>query len=329
MPVKIYKRGEIYHYRGTAAGRRLRGSCGTADKALAQRIAADAESAEWKSHLDGPGAHLTFAQAALAYREAEKPTRFLDKIEDYWKDTLVSQITAEAIRQSARKLYPAAKPATRNRHVIKPTVAIINFSAELGWCSRIKAKRFKEVTVPKKPATAAWAAAFAAEASPHVGALCLFMLGTGARVGEAMRVLWADVDLTRRTALVNNTKIGGEVREAHLPAPVVAALANIPSNRDPSEKVFGLTSRHGLRLTWINACKRAGIAYLSPHCCRHGFATTLLQAGIDVKTVAKLGGWKDAATVLRFYAHALEDPTLSDVVFGTRYERLSLANTGT
>lgn len=47
-----------------------------------------------------------------------------------------------------------------------------------------------------------------------------------------------------------------------------------------------------------------------------GFATAALRAGLDPKTVAKLGGWKDVTTVMKFYAHAREDATLSDAVFG-------------
>ena len=41
MPLKVYKRGGIWHYRGTVAGRRLRGSTGTASKEIAQRIASE------------------------------------------------------------------------------------------------------------------------------------------------------------------------------------------------------------------------------------------------------------------------------------------------
>ncbi|TNC74142.1 tyrosine-type recombinase/integrase [Rubellimicrobium roseum] len=322
MPVKLYRRGQIWHYRGTVAGRRLRGSTGTTDKTLAQRIASDAESRAWKGHLDGPAAHLTFAQAAIAYREAEKPTRFLDKIEDHWRDTPVRQITAEAIRQSARKLYPNGKAATRNRQVIKPTVAIINFAAELGWCPPIKGKRFKEETAPKRPATKEWAEAFAAHASPHLGALCLLMLGTGARISEAMAITWGDVDLTRRLVTIRQNKVL-DTRIAHLPPPVLAALANIPSNRQPETKVFPWAARDSVRQTWNNVCERAGIERLTPHSCRHGFATTLLRAGNDVKTVAKLGGWKDATTVLRTYAHAIDDPTLTDAIFGTPVTQVS------
>ena len=143
MPHSLYRRGKIWHYSGTVAGRRLRGSTGTTDKATAQRIAAETEAAGWRRHLDGPGAHVTFAQASIAYRQAEKSPRFLNRIEDHWKDTLIREITPGAIRASAQTLYPNAKGATRNRQVIVPTQAIINFAASMAWCSPIRVARFK------------------------------------------------------------------------------------------------------------------------------------------------------------------------------------------
>ena len=259
---------------------------------------------------------MTFAQAAIAYRQAEKQTRFLDWIEDHWKDTLIRKIEPGAVRQSAITLYPKAKGATRNRQVIVPTQAIINHAASLGWCSPIKVKRFEVEAKVKTPATVEWVRAFAAHASLHLGELCLFMFGTGARISEATGLTWGAVDLSARAATFNQSKIGQE-RKAHLPGEVVAALANILSNRNPDELVFGYAGRGSVKTPWDSTIARARIAPLTPHSCRHGFATMMLRKGIDVKTVAKLGGWKDAATVLKFYAHALDDVTLTDALFGT------------
>ena len=156
MPLKIYKRGKVWHYRGAAAGRRLRGSTGTEDKKRAERIAAEIETKAWNRNLDGPGVHLTFANAAILYRQAEKPTRFLEPIEDHWRDTLVSEINAGAIRLSAMRLYPDVKAATRNRQVIVPTQAVINHAAELELCNKITVKRFPEDRKIKLPVTIAW-----------------------------------------------------------------------------------------------------------------------------------------------------------------------------
>lgn len=63
-------------------GRQLHGTTGAANKEAAARIESNIEAREWKRNLDGPEAVLTFAQAAMLYRAAGKPTRFLEKIEE-------------------------------------------------------------------------------------------------------------------------------------------------------------------------------------------------------------------------------------------------------
>ena len=205
--------------------------------------------------------------------------------------------------------------------MIKPTQAAINYAAELGWCPRISIKRYSENPEIKTPATVEWVRAFYAQAlkdeMPHLGALCIFMFGTAARIGESCRMRWVDVDLSTAQATLHLFKPTPWTRVGHLPAEVVAAMANIPSNRNPDDRVFGYVERGSVRCAWNNVVRRAGIARLTPHCCRHGFATTMLHKGFDVKTVAERGGWKDATTVLRTYAHAIKDKTVTDVLFDT------------
>jgi hypothetical protein len=175
MRLKLYKRNGIYHYRGTIAKKRIRASTGTSNKTRAERIAAEAEDAAWKGRLDGPSAVLTFAQAVLKYRAAGKQARFLPALEDYWKETLVRDISEGAIIQCSLDLYPKAKAATRNRHVIVPMRAIINHSARLRLCNRISVEQFETVKVTKRPVTLDWVESFMAASSPHLGALALFM----------------------------------------------------------------------------------------------------------------------------------------------------------
>ncbi|MCE6952399.1 tyrosine-type recombinase/integrase [Cereibacter sphaeroides] len=321
MPHTIYKRGQIWHFRGTVAGRRLRGTTGTTEKALAQRIAAAAEDREWKRHLDGPEAHVTFAQAVIAYQDAEKPMRFVARVAEHWKDTRIRQITSEAIRQSAIKLYPNAGAATRNRQVIVPTAAIINHAARLGWCNPIRVRRFPSVSRTKAIIEPEWAERFAANASPHLGALCIFMFGTGARIGQAVRLTWGDVDLRAQVCRIPASRKNFTEHEAHLPPRVVAALANIGGDRATDELVFGYAERGSVAQPWRNAEKRAGLEHRSPHFCRHGFATLLSRRGFDVSTIARLGGWKDASVVLRSYAHAQEDRTVTTAIFDTKSTR--------
>lgn len=317
MPLNIYRRGEIWHYRGTVAGRRIRGSTGTTKKSRALEIAAAREDREWKSSHYGPETVLTFVDAAILYRRAEKPTRFLSAVEDYWKDTPVKQITSGAVRQAAIALLPKASGATRNRQVIVPTQAIVNHAAKLELCQPLKVERFPFVTKRKQPVTLAWVKRFMAVSSPHLGALACFMFLTGARISEALALTWGDVDLGARRATITMGKLGGEQRRAHLPPMLVAALANIKSNREPEAQVFGFHTRYTCKTQWAAAVKRASIKFLTYHACRHGFATALLHAGVDPLTVAKLGGWKDAKHVFTTYGHAMDDDTLADRISDT------------
>lgn len=322
MPLKLYQRGTTWHFRGTVAGRRLRGSCKTSDKAIAARQIAEIEVRQWKCSFDGPEAVLTFAQAAIAYRATGKPDRFLPPIEDYFKDTLVKDITPGAIRQMAIELFPNCGNASRNRVAIIPTQAIINHAAELELCQRIRVKRFKEETKVKEPATLEWVQAFQEHASPQLGALALFMFLTGARPSEALAVQWDDVDLKEGTALIRQSKVSSE-RKAHLPSVLVAAMANVPKMK--GRPVFLYQCYDDIHGVWMTVIERAGIQRLTPHCCRHGFATELLRNGVDVFTVAWLGGWKGPAQVIKTYGHANKDIRLTGILAG---EDCRLSDTG-
>jgi integrase len=313
MSLKLFLRNGVYHYAGTIGPAerrsRLRGSCYTADKDIAARQVAEIEAKYWKGHFDGPGAILTFRHAAELFRAAGRPDRFLPRIEDHFGDALVSEITGGAIREMAIKLYPNGTGATRNRQAIGPTQAVINFAAESDLCSPIRVKRFKVTSKVKEPVTLEWLQPFMANANPAVGALALFMFLTGARVGEALSVQWDDVSLNGCTVLIKQTKVSAE-RVSHLPTKLVAALASLP--RIEGRPVFVYQHPDDIVRGWFGAIKRAKIKRLTPHSCRHGFATGLLRKGVDVVTVAKLGGWKTPGQVLKTYGHAINDITLTD-----------------
>lgn len=311
MPLRLYLRGATWHYRGTVAKRRLRGSTGFPKerKDLAQRKIAEIETRQWKCNFDGPEAVLTFAQAALNYRAAGKSATFLEPIEDHFKNTLVKDISPSHIRAMAMTLFGHCSGASRNRLAIIPAQAIINFNAESKLCQRIRVERFRGDTKEKKFATLEWVKEFLKEASPVLGAYALFMLLTGARPTEALE---CELDLPGRTALLHESKIGHE-RRAHLPAMLVAALANLP--KIPGRPVFWYRTVEDLRDTWDRTIGRAKIERMTPHNCRHGFITGLLRKGIDVKTAAWLADMT-AETLLKTYAHAIKDRTLTDVLTG-------------
>ena len=315
MPLKIYRRkgSDVWHYRGTLAGHRKRGSTGATNKETAQRIASAIEDKFWKRGLDSKEKGLTWPKAVALYLAAGKQSRFLPKLVKYWGDAKVADMNAGSIRQSAVDIYPTAKSSTRNRQAIVPAVAVINHCADLNLCPPLRMKRFKVDTKIKRPITLEWINAFRASADrPDVGVLALFMFATGARISEALAVQWSDIDFGERTALIRQTKLGNE-RLAHLPQSVLVALANLPKDRKP----FRFAGHSSALAAWNRAVASAGIETMTFHSCRHGFATALAEKGVPVKTIARLGGWKSAQHLFQTYLHADEDPTLTDRLFGT------------
>lgn len=314
MPLRVYDRNGIWWYRGTVAGRRVHESTRTADRKTAERIANRAEAREFRRDLDGPAAVLTFGAAMVLYLDAGKPDRFMGKVLDHWKDTLVKDISAGAIRLAAIKVYPHAGPATRNRQFITPTIAVINHAATMDLCPpMVKVGRFAVGKKKRDEADWKWVEAFASEAPPKLGALAMFGLLTGARISAITDLQWSAVDFDRREVVLWRTKNGHD-HVSHLPPGLVVALANLDTDR--SGKVFGYASRHSIKSAWAAAIRRAGIRPLTPHALRHGFATGLLRAGVDPVTVAWLGGWESPQLVMNIYGHAMKDRTVTNRLAG-------------
>jgi hypothetical protein len=332
MPLKLYQRkgSKVWHYRGTIAGNRLRGSTRATSREIAARIASEIESRQWQRHLDGPQEVLTFPQAVAIYEKAGKgldgrSARYIARLEDYWKNAKVKDMTSGAIKQSARDLYPGCSGATWNRQVITPTQAIINHCAELEadgkpLCSPVRIKRFEFETAIKTPVTLEWLNTLCAHARPVIKALVLTMFATACRFGEAHRLDWPDFNFNERTIKIRDTKTKKQ-RIAHMPPPLLVALANLPRDKAPFYR-----SESALRRQWdadvaTTAEAVEGFERLTFHCCRHGFATDMLRKGIDPKTAASLGGWEDIGLFMETYAHAMRDKTLTDKLFDENLTR--------
>lgn len=242
---------------------------------------------------------------------------FLDPVRKYFKDTPIKDITAARIRTMTIELFGHATGNSMNRMGIAPAQSVINFCAESELCAPIRVKRFKAEPKEKEPATLDWVEAFMAHAKPHLGAYALFMLLTGCRPSEALAVdRDKDLNLQKAEVVIRQTKVGTE-RKAHLQPMLIAALANLPAP-PPGRPLFVYRNYGDMIQTWNSVIEAAGIDRLTPHCCRHGFATELLRRGVDVHTVAWLGGWASPAQVLATYGHAIKRRDLTNVLVGTQ-----------
>ena len=150
--------------------------------------------------------------------------------------------------------------------------------------------------------------AFFAACSPFHLAVFKTFLMSGFRKQELESLTWPDVSYTDGTLKVC-AKEGfrpktWEERVVEVPTDLLEILKELPRR---GELVFANSNGQKYTHAWDDCkaiAKVAGVKDAHPHKFRATFATRLLQSGVDLKTVQKLGGWKNLESVMRYLARA-------------------------
>jgi integrase len=249
----------------------------------------------------------------VSYLENGGSKRFTAPVISYWGTTPCAQIDQDAIEAGAKKLFPDASPATRNRQFFAITSAILHHAAKRGWCSKPIIERPEPAKDRIRWITPEEADSLVEACNHHLRPLVIFLLYTGARAGEALWLDWREVELSRAHVSFPETK-NGEARGVPLHPRVVAELANLKHRsgevfRRPDGKPYSKPrnpddTSAGTRIknAFGGACRRAGITDFHPHDCRHTWATWHYAANRDLGALMRLGGWKSIRMVMR-YAH--------------------------
>lgn len=133
--------------------------------------------------------------------------------------------------------------------------------------------------------------------------LCLFLIDTGARVGEALKLEWRDIDVARKLATFWDTK-NGQSRSIPLTSRALEAL-NIQNEMCDSGGPFKDIKQTTFNHRWSIVRKSMGLEnddQFVPHTLRHTCASRLVQRGVPILTVKEWLGHKSLAITLR-YAH--------------------------
>lgn len=178
------------------------------------------------------------------------------------------------------------------------------------------------------------------------GIFPMLLICTGCRRSEALGLKWGDVDFEKKEIRISDAlkyhgkpvieppKTAAGVRTVPLLPDLERLLLSYkPKGAEPGERVFRgeeaeLMPESTYQRKWLNYCKDTGFVTdapeeykgknghryirhhykptLTPHVLRHGYATMLFEAGVDVYTAQKLLGHKDIQTTMSIYTHLRE-----------------------
>jgi integrase/recombinase XerD len=137
-------------------------------------------------------------------------------------------------------------------------------------------------------------------------AMLAILYGSGLRVSEVARLKVADIDSARNVLWVRSGK-GRRDRQALLPPKLRELLRCYWRSRRPTDWLFpGADPAQPISVkTIFRACRQAarsaGIAKsVHPHLLRHAFATHLLEAGVNLRTIQFLLGHANLETTARY-----------------------------
>ena len=160
-----------------------------------------------------------------------------------------------------------------------------------------------------------------ADGRPHVQArakhgadLVELLAYSGCRLNEARSLRWRDVDVEKNLLTVTGGETGTKNHEQRI-APMTQALRTLllrlREEQSPQQDdlvVRAETAKGGLAA----ACKRIGFPVFTHHDFRHFFATTCIEAGVDIPTVSRWLGHKDGgALAMRVYGHLRQEHSLA------------------
>ena len=139
----------------------------------------------------------------------------------------------------------------------------------------------------------------------------IIALETAMRRGEIISLKWDDIDLSKQTAILHDTKNGDE-RIVPLSSRAVNELKALQKKREKAKvvtldkRVFPI-SAESLKCAWERGRKRAGMEHFNFHDLRHEAISRLFERGWDTIKVSAVSGHRDMQSLKRYANLKAED----------------------
>ena len=140
----------------------------------------------------------------------------------------------------------------------------------------------------------------------HLKPLLIFLLDTGCRKGEALKLRWRSVCFASRLITLEATTTKTlKARQVMMTERLAQELASLwqASSKSADETVFRISSN--VRNSFASVCEVAGIKHggidgLTLHCLRHTAATRLVQGGMPLQLAGRILGHSQVNTTYRY-----------------------------
>ena len=252
------------------------------------------------------------------YRDVAKYQSVLRSLKAGFAGKTLRSITVEDVRKFAALRRATCAPATVNRGLaVLKTVynqAIADGRAEINPVKSVKL--FQENNQRVRFLTADEEQKLHEVLPFDYWALVVVALHSGMRQSEQFDLCWTDVNFETGVITIPRSK-NGSSRTIVMNDTLRDTLRALPSwNRGelvfPNSRDTRLNASNFLNKAWIPALKRAGVENFRWHDLRHTFASRLVMAGVDLRTVQELMGHKTMNMTLR-YAHLSPEHNLAAV----------------
>lgn len=244
------------------------------------------------------------------YEKSEKKSLGTDKgmlawIEPHWKESLLSDLTADRIRTLAEIKRSETSGSTANRYLAL-VKAILRTSTKWGWLERVPPIDLYSVSNRRiRWLTKDEAQALIDVLPEDLRPVAAFALSTGLRRANVLGLEWSQVDIVRRVAWIHGTqsKSGKPIG-----VPLNETALDIIGRQKGIHETLVFPDREGKRRkridhkVWKKSLQAAGIEDFRWHDLRHTWASWHLQGGTPIHVLQELGGWHSYAMVHR-YAH--------------------------
>jgi integrase len=320
-------------------GKQFRRSLKTKDRKLAERRLNDLRAKIGCLKIS-PEAKLNFEQAANLWLETEKHAlssntvkrkkMYIQGLAPYFRDLPIRNVTAQDCDRwvTERGAGLASETFVHELDVMK---TVFEFALDRGLILSNPAKHIKRRKVVSKQIVVPSLDEFKRLVSTirlsdgkkdnqkkaKDGAdLVEFLAYSGARIGEVTGtgdanerrpLFWTDVHFDRGTIFLPGTKTEAAPRTIPMSEKLRELLMRLKSekNPQPGDQIIPIKSARKCLQT---ACKKLASTQFTHHDFRHFFATTCIEAGVDIPTVSRWLGHKDGgALAMKRYGHLRQE----------------------